>query len=80
MVIGAPSQALQIIFEMQSQRSSQKRAVKKYVFSFLFILTPITSSVHNFLTFYRFKLSDLNCSEIAILSSTNHLVTLKATK
>jgi hypothetical protein len=27
--MGAPSQALQIIFEMQSQRTSQKRAVKK---------------------------------------------------
>jgi hypothetical protein len=32
-VIGAPSQALQIIFEMQSQRmTSQKRAVKKICF------------------------------------------------
>jgi hypothetical protein len=31
-VIGTPSQALQIIFEMQSQRSSQKRTVKKNVF------------------------------------------------
>jgi hypothetical protein len=30
--MGAPSQALQIIFEMQSQRSSQKRAVKKIRF------------------------------------------------
>jgi hypothetical protein len=28
-VIGAPSQALQIIFEMQSQRSSQKRALQE---------------------------------------------------
>jgi hypothetical protein len=28
-----PSQALQIIFEMQSQRSSQKRALKKICFS-----------------------------------------------
>jgi hypothetical protein len=43
-----------------------------------FILAPPTSSVHNFLIFVQ--LSDLNCSEITILSSTNHLVTLKATK
>jgi hypothetical protein len=32
MFIGAPSQALQIIFEMQSQRSSQKRALKENTF------------------------------------------------
>jgi hypothetical protein len=31
-VIGAASQALQIIFEMQNQRSSQKTAVKKIHF------------------------------------------------
>jgi hypothetical protein len=31
-VIGAPSHAVQIIFEMQSRRSSQKRAVKKMNF------------------------------------------------
>jgi len=30
--IGAPSQAVQIIFEMQSQTTSQKRAVKKIDF------------------------------------------------
>jgi hypothetical protein len=30
--IAAPSQALQAIFEMTSQRSSQKRAVKKISF------------------------------------------------
>jgi hypothetical protein len=85
--IEAPFQALQIIFEMQSQRSSQKRAGKKIqffkfqtvvFFSFFFILTPPPSSVHNFL-FFLFKLSNLNCSEIVILSSTNHLVTPKAT-
>ncbi len=32
-VRGAPSQALQIICEMQSQRTSQKRAIKKILFS-----------------------------------------------
>jgi hypothetical protein len=42
-------------------------------------LTPLTSLVHNFLIFFFFKLSDLNCFEIAILRSTNHLLTLKAT-
>jgi hypothetical protein len=63
-----PSQALQVIFEMQSQRSRQKIAVKKkkkiksqivFFFSFFFILTPPTSSVHNFLILFfqieRFK-------------------------
>jgi hypothetical protein len=46
----------------------------------LFILIPRTSLVHNFLIlfYFGFKLSDLNWSEITILSSTNHLVTLKA--
>jgi hypothetical protein len=88
--IEAPFQALQIIFEMRSEMSVQKRAVKKMhffklqnvaFFSFFFILTPPTSLVHhNFRFFFWFKLSDLNCSEIAILSSTNHLVTLQATE
>jgi hypothetical protein len=33
----------------------------------LFILTSLTSSVHNFLNiFYFFKFSDLNCSQFAI--------------
>jgi hypothetical protein len=54
-VIGAPSQASQIISEMQTQRSSQKRAIKKIRFfqivkRVFFILTPSTSSEHNFLT------------------------------
>jgi hypothetical protein len=31
-VVGAPSQALQIIFEKQSQGTNQKRAIKKHVF------------------------------------------------
>jgi hypothetical protein len=51
-----PSQALQIILEMQSQKNTQKRAIKKIFlklqnafFSFFFILTPPSSSVHNFL-------------------------------
>jgi uncharacterized BrkB/YihY/UPF0761 family membrane protein len=84
-IIGAASQALQIIFEMQNQRSSPKKSSKKNTFFeiakciFFLILTPPTSSVHNFLIFF-FKLSDLNCSDIAILSSTIHLATLKATK
>jgi hypothetical protein len=34
-MIGAPSQALQLILEMQRQRTSQKRAVKK-ISSFTF--------------------------------------------
>ncbi len=60
-----PPQALQIIFEVQFQRSSQKRAGKKIRFFelqnfFFFILTPPTSSVHNFLIclvqIERFKL------------------------
>jgi hypothetical protein len=53
---------------MQGQRSNQKRAIKKNVllnckmllFSFFFILTPPTSSMHNFLIFFvqieQFKL------------------------
>ncbi len=73
---------------MQSQRSNQKRATNKiwffelqnFHFSFFFILTPPTSSMHNFLIFLGFKLSDLNCFEITILSSTNHLLPLKAIK
>jgi hypothetical protein len=42
-VMGAPSQALQIMLEMQSQRTSQKRVVKENMFfqtakcAFLFI-------------------------------------------
>jgi hypothetical protein len=47
---------------------------------FPFIFTPLTSLVHNFLSFLGFKFSDLNYSKIVILSFTNHLVTLKATK
>jgi hypothetical protein len=83
-VIAAPSQALQVIFQMQSQGSSQKRAVKKIIFFklqnfFFFILTPLTSVVHNFLIYF-FKLSDLNCPKIAILSSTNHNLTPKVTQ
>jgi len=31
-VLGSPSQALQIIFEMESQKTSQKGAVKKIRF------------------------------------------------
>jgi hypothetical protein len=31
-VVGAPSQALQIIFEKQSQGNNQKKAIKKHVF------------------------------------------------
>jgi hypothetical protein len=50
-------QARQIIFEMQRQREQPRRAVKKIhfvelqntLFSFFFILIPLTSSVHNFL-------------------------------
>jgi hypothetical protein len=65
---------------MESQTSNQKRAVRKYVlsnwkrhvFSFVFILT---SSCSHFL----FKSSNLNCSEIAIVSSKHHLVTLNVT-
>jgi hypothetical protein len=30
--LGGPSQAQQIIFEMQTQRSSQKEQQKKYIF------------------------------------------------
>jgi hypothetical protein len=60
-----PSQALQIILEKQSQRSSQKRAVKKKrIFQIAIrIFFPF------FLIFVQ--LSDLNCSEITILS--NHI-------
>jgi hypothetical protein len=35
---------------------------------------------HECITFSFFELSDLNCAEMAILSFTNHLVTLKATE
>jgi hypothetical protein len=70
---------------MQSQRSSQKRAVKEKTRfielqnMFFFILTPLTSSVHNFLIYF-FKLSNLNCSEIVILSSTNHFCNSKGNR
>jgi hypothetical protein len=52
-VIGAPSQALQIIFRMQGQKTSQNRAVKKVHFfklqyEFFFILTSPTFKPHNF--------------------------------
>jgi hypothetical protein len=52
-VIGAPSQALQIIFRMQGQKTSQNRAVKKVHFFKLqyevfFILTSPTFKPHNF--------------------------------
>jgi len=78
-----PSQALQIIFEMQSQRNSQKKHSKENTFVRIanciffhfepsyFIIAKLSHSL--------FKLSDLNCSEIAILRFTNHVVTLKAT-
>jgi hypothetical protein len=55
------------------------RIVKGVFFSFFFILTPPISLVHNFLIFL-FKFSDLNCSENFILSSNNHLVTLKGNR
>jgi hypothetical protein len=32
MLLKKPFQALQIIFEMQSQRNNQKNTVKKYIF------------------------------------------------
>jgi hypothetical protein len=60
-----PSHALQIILEMQSQRTSQKRAVKKILFfelqnaffSFFFSLTPPTFNPNNFLIdFKQFKM------------------------
>jgi hypothetical protein len=85
-VIGAPSQALQIIFEMQSQRNSQKNTVKKInvfesqnVFFIFFHFEPSYFIIAK-LSHFLFKLSDLNCSEIAILRFTNHIVTLKATE
>jgi len=67
---------------MQSQMSSQKRAIKKkkilnyktHLFSTFFILTPPTSSVHNFLFFFvqieRFKLL-WNCHLTLYKSSYN---------
>jgi hypothetical protein len=48
MFIGAPSQAFQIIFEMQTQRSSQNRAVKKIRFSnckLIIVQTPLVKSI-----------------------------------
>jgi hypothetical protein len=47
------------------------------IFSFFFILTPPTLSMHNFLNFL-FKLNNLNYFQIAILNSTNDLVNLNA--
>ncbi len=57
-------------------KEQPRRAVKKIhffelqntFFSFFFILIPLTSSVHNFLQKKHFKLSDLNCFEIVLLS------------
>jgi hypothetical protein len=55
-VIGATSQALQIISEMQSQMTSQRRAIQKIcffelrdIFFFFFILTSLIFKPHNFL-------------------------------
>jgi hypothetical protein len=56
------------------------RIAKCIFVHFLFILTSPASSVHNFLIFFLFKLSDLNFSKITILSSANHLVTLMTTE
>jgi hypothetical protein len=51
-VIGMPFQALQIVFEMQSQKTTQKKKAKKmHFFSFFFILTPPTFKPHNFFYF-----------------------------
>jgi hypothetical protein len=63
-VIKTPSQALQIIFEMQSQSSSQKQQERKCIFSncktcffsVFFIFTPPTVSVHKITTFPSFFL------------------------
>jgi hypothetical protein len=55
-IVGQPSQALKMIFEMQ--RSSQTRAIKKIHFFklqiafFWFIFTLPTSSVHNFIILF----------------------------
>ncbi len=70
-------------------RSCPKKSNKKNTFfelqnafffhSFFFILTPPTSSVHNFLIYFilfGFKLSNLNSFEIVILSSTSHRLPL----
>jgi hypothetical protein len=61
-IIGLPSQALQIIFEVEKQKTCQKRAVKKIhflelqkvFFSIFFILTPPTFKLHNFVISYSF--------------------------
>jgi len=79
------SQALGIIFQMQSQKSRQKRTVKILFFKLqnVFFGHFFSLLLHQCITFsffYGFKLSDLNCSEMAILSFTNHLATLKATE
>jgi hypothetical protein len=53
-----PFQALQIIFEMQSQGTNQKIAVKIIPFfklHFFFILTPPTFKPHIVLISYSFK-------------------------
>jgi hypothetical protein len=48
-----PSQVLQIIFEMQSQRVAKKKVIKKIRFvGFFFILISPTSSMHNFLVIF----------------------------
>jgi len=68
---------------MQSQTTSQKRAVKKVRFIelqniFFFILTPLTFKPHNFLFFIHFN--NLKWYKSTTWSSTNHVWTLKATE
>jgi hypothetical protein len=64
-VTGAPSQALQVIFETQSQGISPKRAVKKIRFcelqnTFFLHFDPPIFKPHNFF-YFLFILNDLKC-------------------
>jgi hypothetical protein len=63
-VIGVPSQALQVIFEMESQGTSQNKSSKENkffsnckmcIFSFFFVLTSLVFKSHNFFFFIHFK-------------------------
>ncbi len=81
-----PSHAIQITFEMQSQGTSHKRAVKKirifqiakhFFFNFFHCDHLLLS---NLITFLFILINDLKCYRSATWSSINHLSILIATK
>jgi hypothetical protein len=86
-VIGALSQALQIIFEVQRKRNNEKITRRKISFPtyklcfFKFFLHFGPLLLSNLIVFFSlFILNNLKCYRSATWSCTNHLGTLIATK